>query len=247
MNRIAAWSLALILAMSAIVCAPAVMAEEIFYLPYYIHGFDYQSMIDENDQYFTRGSCEQYLDGYGDGDVGIGPQLSSMIEWNRDIYNEGDLLYELLVRQTFYHFSTISYIQQSLIDSVLYCWEDSNGDIVISDEYYLFLLEYLEGEYRVILFNLYGEMDGGETLTACTVLSSSFEDIEDQSDFHYVGDLVAADDLLLKESPEQYAAPTAAIYDGAQLTNCYANSDGWVYCEYNGMRGYISQEYVRQP
>ena len=229
-------------------CIPATIAEDDFpVLAWYMHGDEYIQTLDEYDRYFTREPAVVYMDRFGKGKVGLGPQMDGLIQRKRDIYDTSGLAYELFVRQTFYRFSVMDSIQTSLVQSEVYCWKDARGDIAISDEYYLFKMVYLEGDYRLILVNMYAETDGGEEVNARTIESSFFEGIDDWSEFTYIGDRVTQGDLLLKESPDSFAAPMIVVSNGTYLSNCYANSDGWVYCEYEGLNGYILMGYLREP
>lgn len=240
-------SCVLALWMGILACVPAVAEEEGLNLPWFMHGEEYSQILEEYDTYWTRDSEVVYRS-YISKNVGLGHEMDSLLQFNQDtIRSFNDLIYELIVRHSFYGYTIYVTFTTKLIQSDVYTWKDDQGEIVISDEYYLIEMTYPDDNYRLILLNMYGEMDGGETITLRTIASTYVEEITDWSDYTYLGDLVARKDIFLKEEPISYSVRMAEISEGDSLTDCYLNSDGWVYCNYDRLYGYAPMEYLYDP
>lgn len=200
----------------------------------------------ERDSYFTRCSGVEYRKAFGGGEVDIGMEMASTIR-RKGCNDVGDLVYELLIAESFYPHSTTLAIKTALIDSEIYCWE-SDGTVAFSDEYYLFSFQYLNGGSRLVLVNMYSESEGGESMELRTIETSYFEE-PDWSRMSYIGDLVVRSDKnapLLKEGPNMIETPRAAVPCGTYLSNCYAAANDYVYCIYEGMEGYLPMDYLRE-
>ena len=247
MNRIRKWTSLLALLLALTLGVPAGAEDAYLYMPWAIlwHGEEYYERIESYDQTSERGSGVQYSMAFGLNPVDIGTEM----DWTIQEYgcsNVADLLDAIMDPGMYLMFMSLWH-RAALLGSEIYYWEFpmSGGDGYghTTDEYYLFQLQYLEGGERMVLVNMYGQSDSGESVEA-RVIESTFYREPDWSQALPMGDCIVLGSPYLKEEPDSVSVPRAVVPGGTLLEDCYMVSEDYAHCVFMGIPGYIPLEYL---
>ena len=247
MNRIRKWTSLLALLLALTLGVPAGAEDAYLYMPWAIlwHGEEYYERIESYDQTSERGSGVQYSMAFGLNPVDIGTEM----DWTIQEYgcsNVADLLDAIMDPGMYLMFMSLWH-RAALLGSEIYYWEFpmSGGDGYghTTDEYYLFQLQYLEGGERMVLVNMYGQSDSGDSVEA-RVIESTFYREPDWSQALPMGDCIVLGSPYLKEEPDSVSVPRAVVPGGTLLEDCYMVSEDYAHCVFMGIPGYIPLEYL---